>query len=93
MVRMTDKAINFCIKRKELIKNPILNEKLYLSNQGFSEISSLGRFTNVKALFLSGNSIYKIANLEALRQLHDLNLSDNKIGKNSVSVRLHIRLN
>lgn len=81
MVRMTVDSINFCIKRKELIKNPELNEKLYLSNQGFSEISSLERFTQVNALFLSRNSIYKITNLEPLRNLRELNISNNKIGE------------
>lgn len=81
MVQMTVEAINFCIKRKELIRNPQLNEKLYLSNQGFSEIASLERFPQVNALFLSRNSIYKITNLESLRYLRHLTLSDNKIGE------------
>jgi Leucine-rich repeat (LRR) protein len=81
MVRMTLEAINFCIKRKDLIKNPHLNEKLYLSNQGFSSIENLHSFKQVKALFLSRNSIYRITNLEPLQELKDLNLSNNKIGE------------
>lgn len=81
MVRMTREAINFCIKRKELKRNPELNHKLYLSNQNFSDIASLDRFTQVSALFLSRNSISRIENLEPLKELRELNLSNNKIGE------------
>jgi hypothetical protein len=46
-MRMTKEAISFCIKRKELSANPLLNERLYLHNKGFVEITNLNKFTNV----------------------------------------------
>jgi Leucine-rich repeat (LRR) protein len=81
MLEMTDEAINFCMKRKEWKRNPGSVEKLYLSNQGFLEISNLERFRGVKQLFLNRNSITRIANLEALGQLRELYLANNKIGE------------
>ncbi|KAL3796889.1 hypothetical protein HJC23_008842 [Cyclotella cryptica] len=79
MVGMTEDAIRFCIKRKELIQNPLMNEKLYLSNQGFTEISNLERYKEVKFLFVGRNAISKMANLESLQQLRELHLENNKI--------------
>ena len=46
-MRMTKEAISFCIKRKELSANPLLNERLYLHNKGFIEIRNLNKFTEV----------------------------------------------
>lgn len=81
MTKMTEEAINFCLKRKEWIKNPHTVDKLYLSNHGFVEISNLERFNAAKELFLGKNLISKITNVECLSHLSELNLSNNKIGE------------
>eukprot|EP00804_Cyclotella_cryptica_P027571 CCRYP_007510-RA/>CCRYP_007510-RA protein AED:0.00 eAED:0.00 QI:235/1/1/1/1/1/2/129/481 len=86
MVGMTEDAIRFCIKRKELIQNPLMNEKLYLSNQGFTEISNLERYKEVKFLFVGRNAISKMANLESLQQLRELHLENNKIGERKLLI-------
>ena len=51
------------------------------SSQGFAEIQNLTPFTKVQHLFLEGNQLEKIANLEGQTLLKELHLEDNKIGK------------
>mmetsp|Transcript_6347 Transcript_6347/g.14091 ORF Transcript_6347/g.14091 Transcript_6347/m.14091 type:complete len:84 (+) Transcript_6347:131-382(+) len=78
-MKITKEAVRLCIKRKELIDNPEMNERLYLHQKGFTEINNLKKYTQVKALFLESNQLTKISNLDAQRHLKELHLQNNKI--------------
>ena len=51
------------------------------SSQGFAEIQNLTPFTKVQKLFLEGNQLKKITNLEAQTLVKELHLQDNKLGE------------
>ena len=48
-------------------RTPELNEKLYLHYKGFAKIENLQPFTNLKVLYLEGNSIKNIRNNHELQ--------------------------
>ena len=49
-----------------------LNDKMYLQRQGFQKIENLDSLTGVRALWLEGNAISVIENLEPCKQLRCL---------------------
>ena len=50
---MTDKFLRQISEYQGNYYNAKLNEKLYLVSEGFSQISNLGNFMNLKSLMLS----------------------------------------
>ena len=77
---MTNEAIRLCIKRKELYENPDQIERLYLHNKGFVEIQNLSKFTQVRHLFLEGNALKTVTNIDDQKLLQSLYLQNNKLG-------------
>ena len=65
-----------------------LLDVLRLSNQGITFIDNLEVFSNVKVLFLNGNSIRIIENLEYLTVLDHLDISNNNIDAESLTKSL-----
>jgi len=95
---MTEKTIIDICENTECFKTPNLNHQLLLHRRGFRKIENLEAFTNVKTLFLEGNSILKIENLHPLVHLRALYLQENCIGRelgleNLVAVPLLMVLN
>jgi len=97
-IRMTEKTVTDICEDTECFKTPNLNHQLLLHRRGFRKIENLDAFTNVKTLFLEGNSILKIENLHPLEHLRALYLQENCIGRelgleNLVKVPLLMVLN
>lgn len=78
---ITQEILTQLIKKQNLYMTPSLNEILYLHQQGFTKISSLGQFINLKTLWLNNNAISTIEGLDELKHLVTLNLSNNLIDK------------
>ena len=83
---MTNEAIRLCIKRKELYENPDQIERLYLHNKGFVEIQNLSKFTQVRHLFLEGNALKTVTNMDDQKLLQSLYLHKNKLGAYVIEV-------
>ena len=64
-------------QKHDLYNTPELNDTLYLHFQGFREIKNLSAYSGLRVLWIEGNMISKIENLEAQAVLQTLYLNDN----------------
>lgn len=69
---MSKKVLQDLCKQHSLYRTPSLNDKLYCNFKGFSVISHLEEYVNLKALFLEGNMIESLDGLPELKQLRCL---------------------
>lgn len=74
---MTKDTIRKICKEAGLYHKPLLNEKLYLHRRGFKLIENLDEYTEVRALWLNGNSLRRVCNLHPLSKLKCLFLQQN----------------
>ncbi|MEW5310994.1 MAG: hypothetical protein WDW38_002744 [Sanguina aurantia] len=74
---MSKKVLQDLCKQHSLYRTPSLNDKLYCNFKGFSAISDLGEYVNLKALFLEGNLIESLDGLPELKQLKCLYVHQN----------------
>ena len=82
MACMTQEAIDKCIAEYDGYRQPLLNDQMFLHCKGFLEISDLiGRYKNVRALWLQQNALSKIENLELCPELGCVYLHQNCIKK------------
>eukprot|EP01060_Flectonema_neradi_P022057 TRINITY_DN3025_c0_g1_i1.p1 TRINITY_DN3025_c0_g1~~TRINITY_DN3025_c0_g1_i1.p1 ORF type:complete len:453 (+),score=111.49 TRINITY_DN3025_c0_g1_i1:78-1436(+) len=82
MAAMTQEAIDSCIAEYDGYRQPLLNDQLFLHCKGFMEISKeIGKYKNVKALWLQQNALSKIENLELCPELGCVYLHQNCIKK------------
>lgn len=66
-----------CVKNG-FYKTPSCNDKLYLHHKGFDQIAGLEEFTETRVLWLEGNCLRKIENLDSMRHnLMSLYLHEN----------------
>ena len=56
-------------KEHKMYQSPRLNDKLYLHFKGFKRIENLEEYTELSALWLEGNAISKIENMNHLSQM------------------------
>lgn len=76
---MTRKRLIGICRKKGLYETPEYNDSLYLNYEGFSSITNLEPYVNIKSLFLEGNIITKIENISHLKSLRGLYLQNNLI--------------
>ncbi|RKP00068.1 hypothetical protein CXG81DRAFT_27203 [Caulochytrium protostelioides] len=62
---MTPRLLRLHCKEQKLYQTPSLNDRLYLQYKGFTQIDHLDAYTGLKTLWLQGNGIGKLVNLEA----------------------------
>lgn len=78
MVDMTADALQQITKEMKQYNTPSLNDKLYLHFKGWKCIEPcIGAYTGVKALWLEGNGLGEIQNLDALVELRCLYVQQN----------------
>mmetsp|Transcript_20572 Transcript_20572/g.31349 ORF Transcript_20572/g.31349 Transcript_20572/m.31349 type:complete len:443 (-) Transcript_20572:306-1634(-) len=81
--RLTNRFL-FELFRKEWRKyyrTPELNEKLYLHYKGFSYITNMAQFTQLKCLYFEGNGCRSLTGLETNVELRSLFIQENVIEK------------
>ncbi|KAJ3110618.1 hypothetical protein HK100_002981 [Physocladia obscura] len=66
---MTPKYLKQICLEQKAYATPELNDKIYLHFKGFSEIQNLEPYVGLKALWLEGNGIGQIKNLDQLIEL------------------------
>ena len=66
---------------KKYYRTPSLNEKLYLHYKGFSKMSNLDQFVNLKCLYFEGNGCDSMLGLEKCTILRSLYIQENVISK------------
>ena len=77
---MTAAAIQQITKEMKQYITPSLNDKLYLHFKGWKKLEPcLGEYVGVRALWLEGNGLQKIENLENLTALRCLYIQQNLI--------------
>jgi hypothetical protein len=82
MVEMTLGEVKRICKELQLYSTPHINDKLYLHYKGWSSIGEcLGEYTGLKSLWLEGNGLSKIENLDKLTLLRCLFLNNNLISE------------
>lgn len=69
---ITVQLIQELCKQHQLYQTPYLNDKLFLHFKGFREIKNLVLYTELKALWLEGNLIERIENLDYLTKMRCL---------------------
>eukprot|EP00741_Cyanophora_paradoxa_P005268 tig00000865_g5107.t1 len=75
---MTEKRLRQLCEQYKLFRTPELNDKLYLQYKGFERIEScISVYTGVRQLWLEGNGLETIENLEKLTELRELYLHEN----------------
>lgn len=71
-VLMTKDYLKYLCKKQQLYSTPELNDKLYLQYQGFTNMENLDAYVGLKSLWLDGNGVSKIENIDQLSQLRCL---------------------
>ena len=80
--KMDSATLKQLCKKHDLYHQPALNDTLYLHFHGFMEIGAgLAEYSGLRVLWLEGNRISKVENLEALTELRTLYLNDNLLTK------------
>mmetsp|Transcript_47863 Transcript_47863/g.124223 ORF Transcript_47863/g.124223 Transcript_47863/m.124223 type:complete len:261 (+) Transcript_47863:1290-2072(+) len=80
MTEMTAALLKQVCKTLKLYSTPELNDKIYLHYKGFSRIGeAISAYTGLRALWLEGNGIDTIENLDCLKELRCLYLQQNLI--------------
>ena len=72
MAAITKEYLKKMCKEQRLYITPELNDKLYLHYKGFMRLENLDEYTGLKALWMEGNAIKKLENLEKLVNLRCL---------------------
>lgn len=72
MAAITKEYLKKMCKEQRLYITPELNDKLYLHYKGFMQLENLDEYTGLKALWMEGNAIKKLENLEKLVNLRCL---------------------
>ena len=66
---MTEEGVKKLCKQHKLYQTPYLNDKLFLHFKGYRKIENLENYTGIKVLWLEGNAISKIENLDHMKDL------------------------
>nr|KAJ3421677.1 Dynein assembly factor 1, axonemal [Polyrhizophydium stewartii] len=69
---MTPRYLKQLCKEQKLYQTPALNDIIYLHFKGFAKIECLDEYCGLKSLWLEGNGISRIENLDALVELRCL---------------------
>ena len=70
--RITPFTLKEICTQMKLFQSLELNDKMYLHRQGFRKIENLDQLTGLRALWLEGNAISEIENLEPCKLLRCL---------------------
>ena len=78
--QMTLKALKKICREMDMYSTPELNDRMYLHYRGFLRITEdIGHYFGLKVLYLEGNGLTKIENLEKLVDLRCLYVQENCI--------------